>query len=198
MQHPWSSTVRLAIDLEAMGTGGKSGIFQVINLSYEPPLIPHHCFCLNLMMSPWSSPLYSSESFWPLLIIGNILRVCRLVRVHGLSKTLHWPQNIHLLRSLDRYLSTFQLLCLSLLFCLYICIYMSLLLLWQDLFTSGIIKSATDFQVYKEVAGLSGLDFAFADNTAVYHTKVTLFIFFSCSSCFDSWFIFYCFAVAEW
>jgi len=29
MQHPWSSTVRLAIDLEAMGTGGKSSIFQV-------------------------------------------------------------------------------------------------------------------------------------------------------------------------
>jgi Zn-dependent M28 family amino/carboxypeptidase len=28
-QHPWSSTVRLAIDLEAMGTGGKSSIFQV-------------------------------------------------------------------------------------------------------------------------------------------------------------------------
>ncbi|WZZ26480.1 hypothetical protein YC2023_009881 [Brassica napus] len=67
-QHPWSSTVRLAVDLEAMGAGGKSAIFQ-------------------------------------------------------------------------------------------------------DLFTSGVIKSATDFQVYKEVAGLSGLDFAFADNTAVYHTK---------------------------
>lgn len=26
--------------------------------------------------------------------------------------------------------------------------------------------------MYKEVAGLSGLDFAYADNTAVYHTKV--------------------------
>lgn len=43
----------------------------------------------------------------------------------------------------------------------------------QDLFTSGVIKSATDFQVYKEVAGLSGLDFAYVDNTAVYHTKVS-------------------------
>lgn len=42
----------------------------------------------------------------------------------------------------------------------------------QDLFSSGAIKSATDFQVYKEVAGLSGLDFAYTDNTAVYHTKV--------------------------
>nr|XP_043609815.1 endoplasmic reticulum metallopeptidase 1 isoform X2 [Erigeron canadensis] len=41
----------------------------------------------------------------------------------------------------------------------------------QDLFTSGLVKSATDFQVYREVAGLSGLDFAYADNTAVYHTK---------------------------
>jgi hypothetical protein len=43
----------------------------------------------------------------------------------------------------------------------------------QDLFTSGVIKSATDFQVYKEIAGLSGLDFAYVDNTAVYHTKVS-------------------------
>lgn len=29
MQHPWSTTIRLAVDLEAMGIGGKSGIFQV-------------------------------------------------------------------------------------------------------------------------------------------------------------------------
>ncbi|GFP82846.1 endoplasmic reticulum metallopeptidase 1 [Phtheirospermum japonicum] len=28
LKHPWSDTVRLAIDLEAMGIGGKSGIFQ--------------------------------------------------------------------------------------------------------------------------------------------------------------------------
>lgn len=47
----------------------------------------------------------------------------------------------------------------------------------QDLFSSGAIKSATDFQVYKEVAGLSGLDFAYTDNTAVYHTKVFFFSF---------------------
>lgn len=47
----------------------------------------------------------------------------------------------------------------------------------QDLFSSGAIKSATDFQVYKEVAGLSGLDFAYSDNSAVYHTKVLLFPF---------------------
>lgn len=46
----------------------------------------------------------------------------------------------------------------------------------QDLFSSGAIKSATDFQVYKEVAGLSGLDFAYSDSTAVYHTKVNLSI----------------------
>lgn len=42
----------------------------------------------------------------------------------------------------------------------------------QDIFSSGAIKSATDFQVYKELGGLSGLDFAYVDNTAVYHTKV--------------------------
>lgn len=48
----------------------------------------------------------------------------------------------------------------------------------QDLFSSGAIKSATDFQVYQEVAGLSGLDFAYSDNSAVYHTKVFhLFLF---------------------
>ncbi|XP_024041188.1 endoplasmic reticulum metallopeptidase 1 isoform X2 [Citrus clementina] len=41
----------------------------------------------------------------------------------------------------------------------------------QDLFASGAITSATDFQVYKEVAGLSGLDFAYTDKSAVYHTK---------------------------
>lgn len=29
MQHPWSDKIRLAIDLEAMGIGGKSGVFQV-------------------------------------------------------------------------------------------------------------------------------------------------------------------------
>lgn len=44
----------------------------------------------------------------------------------------------------------------------------------QDLFLSGAIKSATDFQVYKEVANLSGLDFAYVDSTAVYHTKVNI------------------------
>ena len=61
----------------------------------------------------------------------------------------------------------------------YICIFILYLifrstLVVQDLFSSGVIKSATDFQVYKEVAGLSGLDFAYVDTTAVYHTKVLL------------------------
>ncbi|RXH78929.1 hypothetical protein DVH24_026573 [Malus domestica] len=41
----------------------------------------------------------------------------------------------------------------------------------HDLFSSGAIKSARGFQVYNEVAGLSGLNFAYTDNTAVYHTK---------------------------
>lgn len=43
---------------------------------------------------------------------------------------------------------------------------------FQDLFHSGAIQSATDFQVYEDVGGLSGLDFAYTDATAVYHTKV--------------------------
>ena len=42
----------------------------------------------------------------------------------------------------------------------------------QDLFSAGVLNSGTDFQVYREVGGLSGLDFAFTDTTAVYHTKV--------------------------
>ncbi|CAN6276315.1 unnamed protein product [Urochloa humidicola] len=41
----------------------------------------------------------------------------------------------------------------------------------QDVFRSGAIKSATDFQIYQEVAGLPGLDFAYTDTTSVYHTK---------------------------
>ncbi|KAJ0538248.1 putative peptidase M28 [Helianthus annuus] len=92
-QHPWSSTIRMAIDLEAMGIGGTSAIFQAG---------PH----------PWAIENYALVAKYP-----------------------------------------------------------SAQILAQDLFTSGVIKSATDFQVYKEVAGLSGLDFAYADNTAVYHTK---------------------------
>nr|GMD30213.1 endoplasmic reticulum metallopeptidase 1-like [Ipomoea batatas] len=31
-QHPWINTVRVAVDLEAIGLGGKSGIFQVYTL----------------------------------------------------------------------------------------------------------------------------------------------------------------------
>ncbi|CAI9091101.1 OLC1v1026032C3 [Oldenlandia corymbosa var. corymbosa] len=92
-QHPWSDTVRIAVDLEAMGIGGKSGIFQAG---------PH----------PWAIENFAAAAKYP-----------------------------------------------------------SAQIVAQDLFSSGAIKSATDFQVYKEVGGLSGLDFAFADNTAVYHTK---------------------------
>lgn len=92
-QHPWSETVRVAIDLEAMGIGGKASIFQTG---------PH----------PWAIENFALVSKYP---SGHVMA--------------------------------------------------------QDLFSSGAIKSATDFQVYREVAGLSGLDFAFSDNTAVYHTK---------------------------
>ncbi|XP_027363918.1 endoplasmic reticulum metallopeptidase 1 [Abrus precatorius] len=92
-QHPWRKTVRMAIDLEAMGIGGMSSIFQAG---------PH----------PWAIENFALVAKYP---SGQVIA--------------------------------------------------------QDLFSSGAIKSATDFQVYKEVAGLSGLDFAFVDNTAVYHTK---------------------------
>ncbi|KAK6929195.1 Peptidase M28 [Dillenia turbinata] len=92
-QHSWSSTIRMAIDLEAMGIGGQSSIFQAG---------PH----------PLAIENYAMVAKYP---SGQIVA--------------------------------------------------------QDIFSAGIIKSATDFQVYKEVAGLSGLDFAFTDNGAVYHTK---------------------------
>lgn len=39
MQHPWSETIRMAIDLEAMGIGGKSGIFQVCLLLFSLNLL---------------------------------------------------------------------------------------------------------------------------------------------------------------
>ncbi|KAI3470470.1 hypothetical protein Pfo_027133 [Paulownia fortunei] len=92
-QHPWSDTVRMAVDLEAMGIGGKSSIFEA-----GP--------------DPWA--------------VENFALVAR---------------------------------------------YPSAQIVAQDIFSSGAINSATDFQVYKELAGLSGLDFAYTDNTAVYHTK---------------------------
>nr|KAJ0185244.1 hypothetical protein LSAT_V11C900505660 [Lactuca sativa] len=92
-QHPWSRSIHMAIDLEAMGDGGASAIFQA-----GP--------------NPWVIENYALVAKYP---SGQILA--------------------------------------------------------QDLFTSGVIKSATDFQVYKKVAGLSGLDFAYADNTTVYHIK---------------------------
>ncbi|KAF5733748.1 endoplasmic reticulum metallopeptidase 1 isoform X2 [Tripterygium wilfordii] len=92
-QHPWNTTVRVAIDLEAMGVGGKSVIFQAG---------PH----------PWAIENFALAAKYP---SGQIVA--------------------------------------------------------QDIFSSGVIKSATDFQIYKELAGLSGLDFAFMDNGAVYHTK---------------------------
>lgn len=92
-QHPWSKSIHLAVDLEAMGIGGKSSIFQA-----GP--------------NPWAIENFASAAKYP---SGHVIA--------------------------------------------------------QDLFASGAIKSATDFQVYKEVAGLSGLDFAYTDNSAVYHTK---------------------------
>ncbi|KAL4190238.1 hypothetical protein AMTRI_Chr07g23690 [Amborella trichopoda] len=93
LQHPWSETVQFVVDLEAMGTGGKSAIFQ----SGPDPL--------------------SIESF---------------------AAVAKYPSG--------------QIIA-------------------QDIFHSGVIKSGTDFQVYREVAGLSGLDFAYGDVGAVYHTK---------------------------
>ncbi|CAH9055150.1 unnamed protein product [Cuscuta epithymum] len=92
-QHPWVNTIRVAINLEAMGIGGKSGIFQAGS-------------------DPWAIQNFAKAAKYP---TGQIIS--------------------------------------------------------QDLFSSGIIQSSTDFQVYQEIGGLSGLDFAFTHKTAVYHTK---------------------------
>ncbi|CAL9752585.1 unnamed protein product [Musa acuminata subsp. burmannicoides] len=92
-QHPWRSTIRFVVDLEAMGIGGKSIVFQGGSV-------------------PWALETYAKVSKYP-----------------------------------------------------------SGLVIAQDLFHSGAIQSATDFQVYEEVGGLSGLDFAYTDATAIYHTK---------------------------
>lgn len=92
-QHPWNSSIQVVVDLEAMGVGGKSSLFQ------GGP-------------EPW--------------IVEAFARVAKHPSAQITS---------------------------------------------QDIFQSGMIKSATDFQVYKEVAGLSGLDFAYMDYTAVYHTE---------------------------
>ncbi|KAJ8506521.1 hypothetical protein OPV22_007407 [Ensete ventricosum] len=92
-QHPWRSTIRFVVDLEAMGIGGKSSVFQGGSV-------------------PWAIETYAKVSKYP-----------------------------------------------------------SGLVISQDLFHSGAIQSATDFQVYEEVGGLSGLDFAYTDATAIYHTK---------------------------
>ncbi|GLJ53167.1 hypothetical protein SUGI_1133080 [Cryptomeria japonica] len=92
-QHPWNSTIRTVVDVEAMGIGGKSSLFQ------GGP-------------DPW--------------IVETFARVAKHPSAQILS---------------------------------------------QDIFHSGAIKSATDFQVYMEVAGLSGLDFAYMDFSSVYHTK---------------------------
>eukprot|EP00850_Spirogloea_muscicola_P014007 SM000098S25087 [mRNA] locus=s98:154701:158828:- [translate_table: standard] len=80
-QHPWRHVIKAAIDLEAMGVGGRSAIFQ------------------------------AGPSSW-------LLKKFQEVAPHPTA-----------------------------------------LLPAQDIFTSGVIKSATDFQVYRDVAGLSGLDF---------------------------------------
>ncbi|KAI5081712.1 hypothetical protein GOP47_0001455 [Adiantum capillus-veneris] len=92
-QHPWSTTIRTAVDLEAIGVGGKSILFQ-------------------------GGP------------DKEIVELYAKVAKHPSAQVLA-----------------------------------------QDFFLSGLVKSATDFQVYKEVANLSGLDFAFMQNAAVYHTK---------------------------
>lgn len=92
-QHPWRESIRAAIDLEAMGIGGKSYLFQ------------------------------GGPDGW---------------LVETFAKVAKWPATM---------------------------------MLAQDIFHSGLVKSVTDFQVFREIGGLSGLDFAYMENAAVYHTK---------------------------
>ena len=92
-QHPWRKSIRAVVDLEAMGVGGKSYLFQ------------------------------GGPDGW---------------LVETFAKTAKWPATM---------------------------------MLAQDIFHSGLVKSATDFQIFREIAGLSGLDFAYMENAAAYHTK---------------------------
>ncbi|KAL2653870.1 hypothetical protein R1flu_021998 [Riccia fluitans] len=92
-QHPWSSTIRAAIDVESMGVGGRYLLIQAGPDS-------------------WLLEMYKKVAKYP---------------------------GAHIVA--------------------------------QDCFHAGLVKSSTDFQVFVEVGGLSGLDFADVENTAVYHTK---------------------------
>ncbi|KAJ7560996.1 hypothetical protein O6H91_03G009900 [Diphasiastrum complanatum] len=92
-QHPLNATIRAFIDLEAMGAGGRSQLFQ------------------------------AGPDRWLLNVFARVAK------------------------------------------------HPSGLLVAQDVFLSGFVKSTTDFQVYKIIAGLSGLDFAYLENGVVYHTK---------------------------
>lgn len=92
-QHPWRESIRGAIDLESMGVGGKSFLFQ------------------------------GGPDRWLIDIFAKVAK---------------WPATM---------------------------------VLAQDIFHSGLVKSATDFQIYREIAGLSGLDFTYMENAGVYHTK---------------------------
>ncbi|XP_037480021.1 endoplasmic reticulum metallopeptidase 1-like [Triticum dicoccoides] len=91
-QHHWRNSVRFAVDLEAMGIGGKSTLFQGTH--------------------QWALESFATVAKYPSAQIAI-----------------------------------------------------------QDIFNSGATNSATDFQIYLEVAGLPGLDFAYTDMTSVYHTK---------------------------
>jgi len=42
LQHPWSETIRAAVDLESMGVGGKHYLFQVSPLPYTTVQLVEH------------------------------------------------------------------------------------------------------------------------------------------------------------
>ncbi|GJN23855.1 hypothetical protein PR202_gb11544 [Eleusine coracana subsp. coracana] len=169
-QHHWRNSVRFAIDLEAMGISGKSTLFQGTDdwalesfaavAKYPSAQIAlQDVFRSGAIKSATDFQIYHEVAGLP----GLDFAYTDTTSVYHTKH--HWRNSVRFAIDLeamgisgkstlfqgtdDWALESFA----------------------ADVFRSGAIKSATDFQIYHEVAGLPGLDFAYTDTTSVYHTK---------------------------